>query len=132
MTELVFPHSIDAGTAMVANEVQSNFEAIETVVNGQLAGGSGSDGNLAANGITSRELAHNLLKYSLRPRMGFQQGIYFDTFGEGAVTPSANLTLAVAAFEGLIVDDTPIVMDVGQMVPVKYVGGTVTLDAAHA
>lgn len=52
MTLIVLPHTIDAGTEAVANELQLNFETIRDTVNGQL-----SENNiLASAGISPSKL----------------------------------------------------------------------------
>lgn len=126
MSELVFPHSIDAGTAMVANEVQSNFVAVANVVNGNLQGGSGSDGNLAANGITARELADAILLRGV-PTNRTREGLA-NSYTELAVTPGAGLVLNYAAGTAWVRDDSG-VLSTGALIPVTVTGSTVTVAA---
>lgn len=135
MSQLVLPQSIDAGTPAVASEVQSNFVAIRDLVNGNLEGGSGVNGNIKANGITDRELAHILFKYN---NMGYTQGLTRDAADRATgastypVSVNANMTLNVGALNGLIQDDTPVVFDAGTLVPFSTSATTITLDPAHA
>jgi hypothetical protein len=130
MSELVYPHSIDAGTPITANEVQSNFDEVADIVNGQLQGGSGSDGNLAADGVTARELA-NLILTSGLPPLGSREGL--------ASQPASNVTgLYVSAGAGLVLNysggtvwvrDDSGVLAAGALVPVVITGSTVTVTA---
>jgi hypothetical protein len=130
MSELVYPHSIDAGTAITANEVQSNFEAVADVLNGQVQGGSGSDGNLAAGGVTARELADLMLVAGLPP-YGAREGLITQPSGTTQallVTPGAGLVLNYSAGTVWIRDDSGIV-SAGALLPAVITGSTVTVGA---
>jgi hypothetical protein len=130
MSELVYPHSIDAGTAITANEVQSNFDEIADVINGQLQGGSGSDGNIAANGVTARELADLMLVAGLPP-YGDREGLVTQpTAGTQALfcTPGAGLVINYSAGTVWIRDDSGIVA-AGALLPAVITGSTVTVGA---
>lgn len=125
MAELVLPHSIDAGTAITANEVQGNFDEIADIVNGQLSGGSGADGNIAAGGITARELTDNLLKYGI-PASNLQEGVVAS--GDLKVTPGSNLVLNYASGTAWVTDDSG-VLAAGALLPVVVTGSSATIAA---
>lgn len=125
MTQLVLPNSIDAGTEIVAAEHQQNYEAIRDLINGQLEGGSGSSGNLKANGITARELADNLLLRGM-PTQDVQEGVI--GAGDLKVTPGAGLVLNFAAGTAWITDDSGVLAS-GALIPVTVAGGSVTIAA---
>lgn len=121
MAQIVLPNSIDAGTEIVAAELQSNFVALRDTVNGDLEGGA--TGNLKANGVTARELADALLATM---SIGKFEGVRGQT--ALAMTPGAGLVLNVAAGSALIQDDSGIVA-AGSLIPVTYAGGSVTIGA---
>jgi hypothetical protein len=130
MSELVYPHSIDAGTAITANEVQGNFDEVADVVNGQLQGGSGSDGNLAANGVTARELADLILTSGLPP-LGSREGLASQPVANVTgfyVSPGAGLVLNYAGGTAWVRDDSG-VLAATALIPVVVTGSTVTVTA---
>lgn len=125
MSELVLPQTIDAGTEIVASELQSNFVATRDIINGQLEGGSGSSGNIKADGITARELANSLLTYGL-PSADYREGV--DDWEHMLITPGAGLVLNYAAGTAWVRDDSG-VLATGALLPVTVAGSTVTVPA---
>lgn len=126
MAQLVLPHTIDAGTEIVAVEHQSNYVAIRDLINGNLEGGSGSDGNIKANGITARELADALLVKGV-PSAAVQEGIVSD--GDLQVTPGAGLVLNYAAGTAWITDDSG-TLATGALLPATITASSVTVGTA--
>lgn len=124
MSQLVLPHTIDAGTAIVANEHQLNYEAIRDVINGNLEGGGGVSSNFKADGVTARELVDELLLRGLPSRGVVQEGVFLST--DLAVSPGAGLTLNYASGLAHITDDSGLVAT-GALIPAYVaVGGSVT------
>lgn len=124
MTQLVLPHTIDAGSEITAVEHQLNYEAIRDVINGGLQGGSGAAGNLAAKGITGREMDAITAKY-LGIQSALKPGIENHT--DLLVTPGAGLQLSYAAGRAFIEDDGSIHTS-GLLIPANVAaGGSVTV-----
>lgn len=128
MSQLILPNSIDPATPATAAEVQDNFTAIRDLINGNLEGGSGSSGNMKANGITARELDDTLLGYA-GLTAALQEGIL--TAGGLKVTPGAGLALNYAAGRALITDDAG-VSAAGMLLPVNVSAGATVTIAANA
>lgn len=125
MSQAVLPNSIDASTEITAAELQGNFVALRDTMNGLLEGGGGSNNNLKADGITSRELADTLLKFAGQNDV-LQEGVI--AAGDGKVTPGAGLVLNYAAGSARVTDDSGVI-GAGVLVPVAFSGSTVTIGA---
>lgn len=125
MTQVVLPHTIDAGTEITAVEHQENYVAIRDTINGLLEGGSGVAGNIKADSLTARELADILLSEGIQGGGSpAQEGVMVPA--TGAVTPGAGLNLNVAAGTAWVNDDTNVVAT-GALLPVIYAGGSVAI-----
>ena len=125
MSQLVLPHTIDAGTEIVAVEHQANYTAIRDLINGNLEGGAGN--NLKAKGVTAREMDNDLL-WVLGPTSKWVEGIVSPL--SLAVSPGAGLQLNYANGQAAIYDDAGIVGYPGHLVVVSLAsGGTVTVAA---
>lgn len=125
MSQLVLPHTIDAGTEIVAAEHQANYTAIRDLINGNLEGGGGVDNNFKANGVTAREI-HDQVLSGAGANGYLQEGVF--SAGDLRVTPGAGLALNYAS--GIIyIDDDNGVVAPGVRVPVAITGSTVTIAA---
>lgn len=100
MSQLIFPNTIDPGTDMSAPEVQSNFDAIKYVINGNLQGGDSADGNVKLHGLGVREIDPVTARY-LGQTDVVQQGVLTGL----AVTPGAGITVNIANGRAFITDD---------------------------
>ncbi len=125
MTQLVLPHTIDAGTEIVAVEHQANYTAIRDTINGQLEGGSGSSGNFKADGVTARELSNILLTTGL-PGANYREGV--DDWEHMLISPGAGLVLNYASGTAWVRDDSG-VLGASALVPVTVSASTVTVPA---
>lgn len=123
--QLTLPNTIDVGSEITAGELQSNFEAVRTLINGNLEGGASADGNIKANGITARELTDQLLVQGLPPTSG-KEGLANNP-NELKVTPGAGLILNYAAGTAWVRDDSG-VLAMQALIPVTIsVGASVTV-----
>jgi hypothetical protein len=125
MSQLVLPHTIDAGTEIVAAEHQLNYVAIRDLINGNLEGGSGVNGNIKADGITIREIADLIVSKGL-PGTLMQEGAA--STAAGRVTPGAGLVLNYNAGTVWVRDDTPLLASAALM-PVVLGASTVNVAA---
>lgn len=116
MSQIVLPSSIDAGTEMVASEVQNNFTAIRDIVNGQLEGGGT---NLLRHSIEAQDLEVNLNFYNATKHM-LQQGVMGS--GDGAVTPVSARDVSVASGFAWIIDSGNLINGAGSaaLIPVFF------------
>lgn len=130
MSQLILPHSIDAGTAAVANEVQQNFTTTRDIINGEIEGGGGSGNNMKANGVTAREILDAILVAGLPPH-GSREGLVTQPTGTTQalfVTPGANRDLNYGAGTVWIKDDSGM-FAAGALIPVTVNSGTVSVPA---
>jgi hypothetical protein len=123
MSQLVLPQTIDAGTPLSATEVQQNFTAIGALINGNIEGGSGVNGNVKAKGLTSREADATLLHYA-GATVGVKHGI--ETYTDFLVTPGAGLVLNYSAGTAFVTDDGSVHTS-GLLLPAAAGSGTVTI-----
>lgn len=123
MTQLVLPNTIDAGTEITAAEHQTNYVAIRDLINGQIEGGTTTDSNVKAKGLTMRELNALALQFA-GASAALQNGVM--AAGDGKVTPGAGLQLNYAAGTALIVDDGSVHTS-GLLIPATFAGSTVTI-----
>lgn len=126
MSQLILPNSIDAGTEITAVEHQTNYTAIRDLINGNIEGGSGSDGNIKAKGITAREIETTLLMFAGMRGALLHEGV--NGHSKLVVTPGAGLVLNYSAGIAFIKDDTGVVAQ-GAMIPVTIAAGSVTVPA---
>lgn len=125
MSQLVLPNTVDAGTEIVAAEHQANYVAIRDLINGNLEGGGGVNGNLKADGITARELQGSLIAAAGANNL-LVPGVH--SFGDLAVTPGAGLVLNFASGLAWVTDANAIV-DANLLVPATVTGASVTIPA---
>lgn len=118
MSNLVLPSSIDAGTEIVAAEHQANYVAIRDLINGGL-----DTANLAAQGVTSREIERKLLQLG-GVTASLQPGVF--AAGDLQVTAGAGLGLNFAAGRGFITDDGS-VHSAGTLLPASASAGSVVV-----
>lgn len=127
MSQLVLPHTVDAGTEIVAVEHQANYVAIRDLINGNLEGGGGVDNNLKANGVTAREIEDDFV-WGNGPSLHLQQGVIGS--GDLKVTPGSGLQLNWAPGTAVIGDPGGIVSGATHLIPVFLSpGSTVTIAA---
>ena len=127
MSQLVLPHTIDAGTEIVAVEHQANYVAIRDLINGNLEGGGGVDSNFKANGVTAREIEDDFV-WGNGPSLHMQQGVH--AAADFKVTPGSGLQLNWAQGAALIGDPGGIVSAFTHLIPVFVSpGSTVTIAA---
>lgn len=132
MTQLVLPHTIDDATDIEADEHQLNYTAIRDIINGQLEGGSGVNGNFKANGVTAREIADIVIQKGLPTLQGnvFQEGVLSATGGTDlkVTTSGSGLGLNTASGVAWVQDDSGIVAS-GALIPVTFSGSALTVAA---
>lgn len=124
MSQLVLPHTIDAGTEITAVEHQSNYTAIRDLINGNLEGGGGVNGNIKQDGITAREITD--LVHNAHGKHPLQEGLI--GAGDGKVTPGAGLVLNYAAGAAWIADDAGLIAS-NVLIPAFWTASTVTIAA---
>lgn len=127
MTQVVLPHTIDAGTEITAIEHQENYVAIRDIINGGIEGGTGPNANIAGNTVSAANLADLLLLRGLGISNGFE-GVMGGT--DLQVTPGAGLVLNYGGGNAWIRDDTGVVSNLAY-IPVNITGGSVTVGAAN-
>lgn len=126
MSQLNLPHTIDAGTQIVATEHQENYVAIRDIINGNIEGGT--DNNLKANGVTARELADALLSKGL-PSAAQTEGVM--TGLDLRVSAGAGLALNYSSGAAWVTDDSGL-FAAGALLPVNVAAGGVVNIAANA